>query len=260
MPKRSSHVISGQLPLHEASGKVCVNIATPAYGGSFSAPYLHSLFATLTDGKARDIGFSFATVDVADIVLARNYLLSKFYFHQPRCSHILFVDDDMGFEASLLFDMLALEQDVVGVISPRRKLDLRQLHASRETDFDKAYAEACSFIGKPVGPGPVPGFPEVKQCGTGILLISRQAITTMIGACPDIVDERRHRNIPLGKEFDRFLTPFSRITLADRELSEDLSFCHRWTEQCGGRIYASTAARVAHVGQLNVVSRYMDLG
>lgn len=256
MPKH----LSGHLPLHHVAGKVCVNIASPAYGGTFAAPYLHFFFSTLTQGSRHHTTFTFSTVDVADIVLARNYLLSKFYFHQPQCSHILFVDDDMGVEGDLLYEMLALEQDVVGILAPRRKLDLRQLHASPEKDFDKAYAQACSFIGKPIGPGPAPGFQEVKQCGTGFLLISRNAIHRMLEKCPEVLDGQRYRNSPLGKEFDEFLTPFNPITLPDRQLSEDLSFCHRWTELCGGRIYASTGSRITHVGKMNVTACYDDLG
>jgi hypothetical protein len=255
-----SKPLSGHLPLHQVAGKVCVNIASPAYGGTFAAPYLHFFFATLTQGSRHRTTFTFSTVDVADIVLARNYLVSKFYFHQPQCSHILFVDDDMGVDGDLLYEMLALEQDVVGTLAPRRKLDLRQLHASTETDFDKAYAQACSFIGKPIGPGPAPGFQEVKQCGTGFLLISRHAIQRMVERCPEVLDGQRYRNTPLGKEFDEFLTPFNPITLPDRQLSEDLSFCHRWTELCGGRIYASTGSRITHVGKMNVTSCYDDLG
>lgn len=255
----SSPVITGQLAIATSSRKRCVNIATPAYGDTFSAAYVHSLFSMVNTGPKRQTRFTMSSVDVADIVLARNYLLSKFYFHQPECTHLLFLDDDMGFDVELLYDMLALKEGVVGALCPRRKLDLRKLHAAGELDFEAAYAQACSFIGKPVGPGPAPGFVEVKQCGTGILLIAREAIDRMIQARPDIVDRTRHRNIPLGKEFDQFLTPFSRITLADRELSEDLSFCYRWTEQCGGRIFANTDKSIVHVGQLTVSARYQDL-
>jgi len=236
-----------------------INIATPCYGAQYSGSYVRTLYRLLSNPALRRVQFSFSDIDCADIVVARNYLISNFYFMKPECSHILFWDDDMGFEPDLLTQMLQLEKDVVGVIYPRRAVNFGRMHAHSDQPFAKAYARACDFIGGGF-PNPDAGdtFVKVRQCGTGVLLISRACIDTMVRKCPAIVDKKRFKNLGFANRFEAFLTPFNKIDFGDSELGEDFSFCHRWVEECGGEIHASVSHAVEHVGQLTVKTRYLD--
>ena len=74
----------------------------------------------------------------------------------------------------------------------------------------------------------------------------------------NVVDDKRYKKQPFGKRFTSFITPFNKIELEDSELSEDYSFCYRWTEFCQGKIYAATARRIRHMGQLVVETSYAD--
>lgn len=237
-----------------------VNLATPAYGGSYSSAYVRSLYRMMSSAGQLGIHLVMSEIDYADIVLSRNYLISNFFYHRTDCSHLLFVDNDMGFEPELIGEMLSLKEEVVGVICPNRRLDLRRLHASGDLPFDKAMAHSCGFIGRPAESHPSnPAFVRADSCGTGILLISRTCIEKMIQMLPDIVDEKRFRKMPFPRAFEKFLTPFNKIVLEDRELSEDLSFCRRWTKDCEGSIFANISRTIEHVGSLSVSSRYEDL-
>jgi hypothetical protein len=80
----------------------------------------------------------------------------------------------------------------------------------------------------------------------------------MLQKCPGIVDDKRFKRMPFGVSFTKFITPFNKIELDDRELSEDFSFCHRWVQECGGTIWANTSYLVKHVGELVVQTRYGD--
>jgi hypothetical protein len=259
--------VSGQLSTGGKPGRAPkphrhkVNIATPAYLGQYSAAYVRSFYLLLTSAPRTDVVFSFSAIDYSDIVVARNYLISSFYFNRTDCSHILFVDNDMGFGPELIRDMLALEEDVVGVIYPKRSLNLQALHAAKDLSFATAYAKACSFIGQPGAPHPRnQAFREVTGCGAGVLLISRRCIDKLLELQPQLVDRKRFPLKELSEKVEAFLTPFNKITLPDKELSEDLSFCHRWVNDCGGKIYASVDHRIEHVGQLVVDVKYSDLG
>lgn len=236
--------------------KVC--IATPAYRSSYAGAYVESLFGLTSEAPKHRVALCFSTIDYADVVTARNYLISRFYFNRTDCSHLLFLDSDMGFEAKLIFDMLALKQDVVGAIYPRRTVDLRKLHAKGNQPFEQAYAQACDFIGTPVGTPSKEPFIEVSGLGAGVLLISRAAVAKMIEGCPDIVDTQRYKRYPFADKLAGFIMPFNKIDLGDRELSEDLSFCHRWRKACGGKIYGSTASPIKHVGENTVISKLAD--
>ena len=80
-------VISGkiQLPPRRADDKrLNIAIATPAYKGEFSTAYVRSLFMLVTAAPAMGLRFSFSDVDYSDIVTSRNYLLSNFFYREPR--------------------------------------------------------------------------------------------------------------------------------------------------------------------------------
>jgi hypothetical protein len=103
-------------------------------------------------------------------------------------------------------------------------------------------------------------FMEVESCGAGIMLISRACIDRMIVACPDVVDTVRFKRHPfLAKDFkDKFLVPFNPIVTEKRAMSEDISFCYRWTDRCGGKVFAAATSSIKHVGQQIVEGRYSD--
>ena len=254
--KANKLVTSGKLTVP----RVKINLASPCYGGSYKASFVFSLVNLLKSWHKRNIGYSFSEVDTSDIELSRNILLSNFYYNKPDCSHILFIDNDMGFESSMINRMIDFAAEVVGVVSPRRQIDLKKLHAAGEYDFDKAMAKAVSFIASPSASNNfVNGFMEVNGCGAGIMLISRKCIDTMIEKCPEIVNTKDYKNLPFARDFEKFLTPFDKITSKGHRLSEDISFCHRWVEQCQGKIYANIDTNIKHIGEQIVESKYLDL-
>ena len=254
-------VISGRLfARNPTTSSKKINIATPAYQGRYCSAYVRSLYMLLTASTESGLSFSFSEIDYSDIVVSRNYLISNFYFNKPDCDYILFLDSDMGFPPRLAQEMLSLSEDVVGVIYHKRDLDLKKLHSLKDIQFKKAYAKACDFIGEPGKPHPRnPSFRLVSSCGTGILLISRSCIHTMIKECPDIIDTKRFKKTSFGHKFESFITPFNKIELNDRELSEDLSFCYRWKELCKQSIYANIVHEIEHVSSITLKTCFADL-
>ena len=190
--------------------------------------------------------------------MSRNYLLSNFYYNQKNASHLLFLDDDMGFPESLVFDMIDSGEPLLGVVYPKRAIDLQKLHSLAGESFEAALAKATEFIGAPSSFRTGLRFVEVERVGTGVMLISRACIDTMIEKCPDIVDTVRFKRFPFAQKFQSFLTPFDKIKLDDREYSEDFSFCYRWKELCGGKVLASVTDEVTHVGQMTVRSKFYN--
>ena len=246
--------------LNPVAYKTKINLATPCYGGVYVSAYVTSLVNLVKSFSNKGVGYSMSEVDTSDIELSRNILISNFYFNKPDCSHILFIDSDMGYDASMINRMIDLKKDVIGVVSPKRQINLQAIHENKTSSFVQAVAKASSFIISPCKKENVTdGFLQVSSCGGGILMISRSCIDKMIKMCPDIVDTKYHRNIPFAKDFNEFLTPFSKVTTNDHKLSEDLSFCYRWTEHCGGKIYANIDSYIKHVGTHIVESRFIDL-
>jgi len=237
-----------------------IYIGTPAYGGNFSAEYVQSLFRLLNARPKRPVEYKFSYFDYADIVTSRNYLISDFFFNNEHMTHLLFLDADMGFEPSLIADMIALNEPLVGTIYPKRRIDLKKLHAAKDMPYEKALAHSVEFIGYVRTPMQGKGsFISVNHCGTGILLISRACVETMIAKLPDLVDTRRFKGLPFANKFTRIITPFDKIKTEDAEWSEDYSFCRRWTVDCGGMIWANTSSNIRHAGAMVVDTKYADL-
>lgn len=232
-----------------------INIATPAYGGNYCSEYVLTLYRMLS--KKSTTTFSFSEIDYSDIVTSRNYLISNFYYNKTDCSHILFMDSDMGFPADLIFQMIDLNEHVVGAICPKRTIDLELLHSKSELMYKKAYNESLSFLGSPIkNHHENDSFKSVNSVGAGILLISRECVGTIIENCPDIVDELRFKKMPFGSKFESFITPFDKIRLKDRDLSEDISFCYRWKKFCDGDIYAGADFEIQHVTRMCIQGQF----
>jgi hypothetical protein len=259
MAEKPKTIIRGQLDPGKPAAPAKIFLATPSYGSSFSGEYVRSLFMLLSSRPRRPVEYLFAYFDYADIVISRNYLVSQFYFHYPEYSHILFVDDDTGYDPAMISEMLELGEPVVGAIYPKRHVDLRKLHAAKDMSYEKALARSVDFVGEIRKPMERRGdFVSVAYCGTGVMLISRACIAAMIEKLPQLVDKRRFKRMPFGDKFDRFLTLFDKIKTDAFELSEDLSFCRRWIEDCDGKVWAHTNRNIRHVGSLTVASRLSD--
>lgn len=239
-------------------------IATPAYGEVFYAPYLQSVL-TLAKVAHRDKwDFIFETISYAEVSEARNYLVTRF-FDRTDATHLLFIDADMGFPARLVPDMLALAKPVVGVISPKRQIDLKRVAdlARSEPDRGRAIAKAHEFIVRKL-PSPKStknGFVEVEACGAGILLIERSCIAALLRHAPELSDEAGKGRTPLTRDLPRLIRAFDPLVRDDgARLSEDFAFCHRWRRLCGGEVWASIAHQITHVGLHHFAARYADTG
>lgn len=244
---------------HRNGGGVCLSVATPAYGNQFSGEYVKSLHQLTYAMMRQGVMITHSSIDYADIVLSRNYLISSFYFAKRDCTHLLFVDNDMGFEPSLIADMLALGEDVVGALIPSRSLNLETLHKAGSVPFKTAMAMASQFIGTPHPSGETKnGFLRGQRCGTGILLISRAAVQRLIKTDPSIVAPVGNQALPFPGKFDTFLTPFDKVNTGTQELSEDYSFCWRWTQKAQGRIWLAPHHRITHTGRWVYRGRYTD--
>jgi hypothetical protein len=95
-------------------------IATPMYGGQNHGLYMKScldLQSTLIQyGVSLKFSFLF---NESLITRARNYLVDEF-IHRSDCTHMLFLDADVCFNAQDVITLLALDYDVAGGPYPKK--------------------------------------------------------------------------------------------------------------------------------------------
>jgi hypothetical protein len=234
---------------------------SPCLRESFYTSCVRSLFKLAVESARQNWSSSLATVSYADIVEARNVLLTH-WFDKTDASHLLFVDTDMGFEPQLIFEMIEFNKPVVGVVSPKRQLNLKQLSEAiaAEQPIEKAIASAHDYIVQRPSRRSTArnGFLQVDGCGVGILLILRSCVETMVHKLPDIVDEQPSGSLVQAEKSGRLIRAFDFLTIGGIRLSEDFSFCHHWREKCGGEIWVNISRPITHVGLQHFTARYAD--
>lgn len=199
----------------------------------------HALMAGLMQkGMQAHIG-RYSWFDIAEM---RNIALSYWYDCMPTFTHLLFVDDDMGFPPEVVTDMIAFNEPIVGALY-RKKCE----------NYDWAAS------GLPPGTGEVRGmsFLEVEGLGCGCFLIRRDAIDLMVEKLPHLIRD----HVVIGdfkiSGLKRTLGFFDAIMSPEGKVAEDISFCRRWRE-VGGKVWASAGHVITHVGQHEFKGGYAD--
>jgi hypothetical protein len=239
-------------------------IATPAYGNMFYTPYVRSIIGLQRRLAQRKWDSLFMTISYADIVNSRNYLLTQWY-DKTDATHLLFIDADMGYPAKLIIEMIELGKPVVGVIAPKREIDLNRLAESvrKGENTERAIARAHKYVFRPVKQAGkhtiINGFVEVEGCGAGILLIERSCVRRILEKMPEVSDPTVQQTFPAFKDLDRLIRAFDVISVKGAQMSEDYSFCHRWRQQCGGEIWANVRHKITHIGLQRFTGRYADV-
>jgi len=239
-----------------------ITVATPAFGEMFYTPYVQSLLRLQRMAEQRKWTIRHTAISYAYVGEARNALLTHWY-DKSDSTHLLFIDADMGFQPQLIADMLTLDKPVVGVIYTKRQVDLQKLAtvAAKGEKPERAIAKAHDFIIRPLRgrqPRRIKGFMEVEGCGTGIMLIQRAAITTMLKVLPGISDSKAKKTSPLAAGLDRMIRAFDNIDANGVPLMDDFAFCYRWQTLCKGELWARADQSVTHIGLHKFGASYMD--
>ena len=195
-------------------------------------------------------------VGISVISYARNLLASHFLTRTEH-THLLFVDDDMGFNAdeiARMFDWGSAE--VVAAMCPKRKLDWRRIKAAVLAHPDVSPEALPNLAGDyqgmfvlpgtsatfAIGPNPVP----VESIGTGIMMISRGCLETLVArANLGTVRDPAHADHPVY-EF------FGNPVLAGGFAGEDLFFCNL-VRRHGGTVLGCPWPVVTHSGPYDFI-------
>jgi hypothetical protein len=94
------------------------------------------------------------------------------------------------------------------------------------------------------------GFVKARYAGTGFLMVRRTALIAMIERYPELRYRREHKgDDPLTDSRWRSALFNCLIDETGAYLSEDYSFCRRWTDM-GGEIWVDYKSRLNHVGPM----------
>lgn len=197
-----------------------VFIAIPTYSGAVRAECVSSLIASLVDLCGRGIEPSIQFMQGnSQIALARSVMVSKFL--ETDCTHLMFVDDDVGFPADGISKLIGHDVDLVGGMYPLKRDD-------------------CRFPIRIKDAQPLGRLIDCEGIATGFMCIKRSLIERMIAAMP----ERKFTELDTGAvHYDLF--PCERINGV--WWGEDYRFCQLATS-IGAKVWCDPSIEMTHIG------------
>lgn len=208
--------------------------ATPCYGGMLTDQYFLSMFKMSQLFMQQKINFRVTTLRNESLITrARNILMAMFM--DSDCTHLMFIDSDIEFEAEDVLRALAYDKPIMAAAYPKKALPVQYAINFKFKDINTKEIRIEN------------GAVEVLDASTGFFLIKREVIEKLMNAHPEL-HYRNDSNIDesLNKWcyalFDTIIDPDD-----NRYLSEDYTFCRRW-QKIGGEIWLDPNTKLNHVG------------
>lgn len=247
----------------ELKGKK-IFIATPMYGGQCSGFYTKSMcdLQKFCDEIGVDIHHYFL-FNESLITRARNYCVDEFL--RSDCTHMMFIDSDIGFYYLDVIKLLFLcdpakGKDIVTAPYPKKTVAWEKVHqAAVQGHADDNPFKLAEFAGDYVF-NPVQNQKsfkvnepvEIREGGTGFMMIDRSVFGDYAEAYPELryrPDHTRTDNFAGDTEitafFDCVIDPESK-----RYLSEDYMFS-QYARKIGKTIWMCPWMQLQHVGTMS---------
>jgi hypothetical protein len=176
------------------------------------------------------------------ITRGRNQLVSEFMASD--CSHLMFVDADIEFNPSDVLKLISHGKPIVTGAYPLKV---------EPTTYVINEAYNAEKDGNLI---------EIKDAGTGFMMIERGVIEKMQEAYPELhytgdLERNEYRKDLTGKDDHKNKLKKNLYSLFDTShdkednnnyLSEDYTFCRRW-QKIGGKIWLDTTISLNHIGR-----------
>jgi hypothetical protein len=205
-------------------------VGTPTYSGQLAHQYLTSYMQSFTDCIRREIVLApeFA-VNFSLMQYARDWIVYLF-LQQPEFTHLMWVDSDLGWQATAIRRLVESGKDVIGG-SYTTKSPTKPIYPF----------VAC-------GPVDESGMQEVTSLPGGFLLMSRRAVQALWDASPEMVMEHGGEDHTVRHVCDlELITTDEKGNHVRRLLGEDYVMQVR-LRSLGFPMYLQTDIDFVHVG------------
>lgn len=236
-------------------------VATPMYGGQCAGIYTKSITDLATACAKNGIELKlYYLFNESLITRARNYCVDEFL--RSDCTHMMFIDSDIGFNFKDVLTLLHMadddsEYDILTGPYPKKTIAWEKVKKAVDIGYGKDNPfQLEHFVGDFVfnPDGNIKSFKisepvKIKEGGTGFMLIQRKVFEKYAEAYPElsyIPDHTRTENFDGSREitafFDCVIDPESK-----RYLSEDYMFSH-YARRIGLNVWMCPWMQLKHVG------------
>jgi hypothetical protein len=188
------------------------------------------------------------------ITRARQNIVADFLTNEA-ATHLIFIDADIGFEPEQVFRLMDFNRDVTAAIYPIKSIDWQKVYALATAGRTPLESAALSYMIEFTDPEHIEvnnGFARVNYAGSGFLMIQRHVLLAMIDRYPELRYGHDHKpkDKLAGSPWRSALFNCMIDETTGVYLSEDFSFCKRWSDM-GGEIWADLESRLTHVGTMS---------
>jgi hypothetical protein len=242
--------------------KAKILIGTPMYGGNCTGSYSKSCtdLAMLCAANGINVKFYYL-FNESLIQRARNYIVDEFM--RSDCTHLVFIDSDIAFNARDVLSMVAVnignpkEYNIVTGPYPKKTIAWEKVAvaaAAGKADKNPFKLEEYTgdFVFNPTSKTGTYNLAEpleIGEGGTGFMCIARETFDNFKTAYPEMSykpDHARTENFDGTNEimayFDCQIDPVTR-----RYLSEDYFFCHK-AREIGMKVWMCGWMELHHIG------------
>ena len=240
--------------------KFKIFLGMPMYGGMLSEATMHGLLEIQQWTLRQQIGLRFQSIGNESLITrARNTVVSMMLDQKDFvATHLLFIDADIGFSWKNIERLLCIDKDVACGVYPRKHIHLEKIKSilehSPNASPDEIEAKALGYnvnFDDPSNLTGESGFFKVNEAATGMMLVKREVLTTMIKKFPErkyetdqIVNGEYYKS---DNCYDLFAVGPYMTAGQKRYLSEDYYFSRLWQE-CDGEIWADLTMPLTHFG------------
>ncbi len=228
-------------------------LCTPMYGGVCHGSYAASLLRVTPIFMNAKVGFQF-TYKMNESLVTRARDSLAYTFMQTDCTHLMFVDSDIGFAAEDILSMVDADKDIICGLYPRKEINWRRVAAAVNRgvppeDLDKyaALFVVNTLDGQPTGADTVDAAAtapvEVVNAGCGFMLIKREVLDGLAGKVPEYIGDNTGAPLVFRQFFDTGIDPDPDVGL----MSEDYYFC-KLARDNGYRVWAAPWVELTHTG------------
>jgi hypothetical protein len=229
-----------------------LTIGTPCFGGQVSWLYAVSLLKLQKAFTQRGWHINYL-VQAGDALVTRaRQTIVGHFLENPSSTHLLFIDADIGFEPEQVLRLLEFGSDVTAAAYPAKQINWDRMPAAVQAGRSPLESSTLSYVVERETSNEMvvrDGFVKSRYAGTGFLLIRRSVLVAMIKHYPELRYTHEHgAGDPLtGSSWRSALFNCMIDKTTGFYLSEDFSFCRRWTDM-GGEIWVDYTSRLNHVG------------
>ena len=235
-------------------------IATPCYGGNVNVNFMESVINLVMKCSLTNIRCEFFKIPFESLIpRGRNVCASAFL--NSGCTHMIFIDADIMFDANDVMLLLKGNKDISGGSYPKKALSNNIIKTNTLKDTIAKCVNYTSIITKPLTTVDEKGFIESDYIATGFMMIKREVFFELIKTYPEI---RYKNDINAYKKFtynNYFYDFFQSKVINEKYVSEDYGFCKLWTNN-GGKIYTNLYIKLNHIGNMiyygNPLLKYSD--